>query len=76
MRPVLAALGLACSVTFVAGCAGMSLGSARGAAAHAKASAKKDCAACEKMCAVAGDAEKNSAAVESCKADCKKSCTP
>ena len=38
--------------------------------------AKKDCAACEKMCTVAADAEKNPDAVTSCKADCKKSCQP
>ena len=76
MRPVLAALALVLSVTFVAGCPSMGMASAKGAAATAKADAKKDCAACEKMCAVAGDAEKNPGAVESCKADCKKSCTP
>jgi hypothetical protein len=40
------------------------------------AAAKKDCAACEKMCSVAADAEKNPGAVDSCKADCKKTCTP
>jgi hypothetical protein len=39
------------------------------------AAAKKDCAACEKMCSVAGDAEKNAAGVEACKEDCRKTCT-
>ncbi len=70
LRVTFAALALA-SIT---GCAGM--GSAKAAGATAAAAKKKDCAACEKMCAVAGDAEKNPGAVTQCKADCKKTCTP
>ena len=52
---------------------GMNLGRVKGSGAG-PAAAKKDCAACEKMCAVAGDAEKNPDGVAQCKADCKKSC--
>ena len=54
------------------GCGMLRTGSAKNTAGT---SAKKDCAACEKMCAVAGDAEKNPAGIEACKADCKKTCT-
>lgn len=54
------------------GC-GMKVGKLR---TGADTQAKKDCAACEKMCAVAGDAEGNPDAVAACKADCKKTCTP
>lgn len=53
------------------GC-GMKVGKLR---TGADTTAKKDCAACEKMCAVAGDAENNPDAVTQCKADCKKTCT-
>ena len=53
------------------GC-GMKVGKLR---TGADTAAKKDCAACEKMCAVAGDAEGNPDAVAACKADCKKTCT-
>lgn len=72
------ALSLALAATVLAsllGC-GVSLGRLRtkGTKGAAAASTKKDCAACEKMCAVAGDAEKNPEAVDACKADCRKSC--
>ena len=40
----------------------------------ANASSQKECAACAKMCEVAGDAEKNAAAVADCQADCQKKC--
>jgi hypothetical protein len=36
---------------------------------------KKDCAACEKMCKVAGDSEKNKGGVDDCVKDCKKDCS-
>ena len=55
------------------GCSNMNLGRLRGASSAAAAS-KKDCAACEKMCAVAGDAEKKPEAVTACKDDCQKNC--
>lgn len=45
-----------------------------GATRPSNAKAKKDCAACARMCEVAGDAEKSPAAVESCKEDCKRTC--
>lgn len=69
------ALALALIATFVTvlGCGNVSLARSRGASAGAAAS-KKDCAACEKMCAVAGDAENKPEAVEACKDDCKKNC--
>jgi hypothetical protein len=60
-------------VVAVTGCTKAQLNQIRGANAGGTA-AKKDCAACEKMCAVAGDAEKNPAGVDACKADCKKNC--
>ena len=59
----------------LAGC-GMNANKIRSELNGAAAPTKKDCAACEKMCAVAGDAEKNPDAVAKCKTDCKKSCTP
>lgn len=46
----------------------------RAGTSSATGATAKDCAACEKMCAVAGDVEKKAAAVDQCKADCKKSC--
>lgn len=52
------------------GC-GMKVGKLR---TGADTAGKKDCAACEKMCAVAGDAENNPDAIAQCKADCKKTC--
>ncbi|MCC7074130.1 MAG: hypothetical protein IT383_22665 [Deltaproteobacteria bacterium] len=58
-------------LTLALGC-GMKVGKLR---TGADTAAKKDCAACEKMCAVAGDAEGNPDAVAACKADCKKSCS-
>lgn len=67
------ALGLVATALLGLGCSNMNLGRLRGASAGAAAS-KKDCAACEKMCAVAGDAEKKPQAVEACKADCQKTC--
>lgn len=53
------------------GC-GMKVGKLRTGAYTA---GKNDCAACEKMCAVAGDAEGNPDAVAACKVDCKKTCS-
>jgi hypothetical protein len=40
--------------------------------ARPAARSQKDIAACEKMCEVAGDAEKKSHAVSSCKKDCRR----
>jgi hypothetical protein len=53
------------------GCANLSKVVARSGSSN-KASAKstKDVAACKKMCAVAGDAEDNKAAVEKCQKKC------
>lgn len=72
MRRALSLVLAATALAWLVGC-GMNIGRLRTSGAKASAS-KKDCAACEKMCAVAGDAEKNPDAVESCKADCHKSC--
>ncbi len=60
-------------VVGVTGCTKSQLAGIRGANGGGTA-AKKDCAACEKMCSVAGDAEKNPAGVQACKDDCKKTC--
>jgi hypothetical protein len=59
-----------------AGC-GVQLGRVRASSptASSAAKAKKDCVACEKMCTVVGDAEKNGDAIAACKADCRKSCS-
>ena len=68
---VVAALGL----SFVMGCSTLrSVAGSSSGARHNNATAKsaKEVAACEKMCSVAGDAEDNKAAVESCKAKCHK----
>ena len=65
---------LVCTLGATVGCAGLSKAAA--AAAHnangnkATAKSAKDVAACEKMCAVAGDAEDNKAAVEKCQKKC------
>lgn len=59
------------------GC-GVQLGRIRLSGADAKTSQKvsqKDCAACEKMCAVAGNAEDDKASVASCVEDCRKRCS-
>ena len=42
--------------------------------ASASSAAKKDCAACAKMCSVAADAEKNPDALKKCQDDCAKTC--
>jgi hypothetical protein len=42
-----------------------------GANARPAARSQKDIAACEKMCEVAGDAEKNASAVTACQKDCR-----
>jgi hypothetical protein len=64
------------AATFLASSMGCQmLNKATGASKAGAAAAKKDCKACEKMCAVAGDAENNPAGVEACKADCHKSCS-
>ena len=61
-------------VTFVSlGCSNMNLARLRGAS-NTAAAGKKDCAACEKMCSVAGDSEKKPEAVQACKDDCQNSC--
>ena len=72
---VLASLSLAATLA-LGGCTAANIKQLQSAAAGAGTQAKKDCAACEKMCAVAGDAEKKPEAVAACKADCKKTCTP
>jgi hypothetical protein len=71
MRRALPSLLAATVLASLMGC-GLQLGRVK--TSNAAAAGKKDCAACEKMCAVAGDAENNPAAVEACKADCRKSC--
>lgn len=45
------------------------VGSSTGGKAAAKS--QKDIAACEKMCELAGNADKNKAAVTSCQKDCR-----
>lgn len=68
LRPavLLSALVLAATV----GCAGLKVPSGGGGGGKASAKSAKDVAACEKMCAVAGDAEDNKAAVEKCQKKC------
>ena len=66
-------LALVTTALVALGCSNMNLGRLRGASTAA-AAGKKDCAACEKMCAVAGDAEKRPEAVQACKDDCQKTC--
>ena len=53
MRTLLAVVALAAAVT----ACGMNMNQLKGATAAP--ATKKDCAACEKMCSVAADAEKN-----------------
>lgn len=66
---------LALSLLVLALGCGVKVGKLRtGADSAAKGAATKDCAACEKMCAVAGDAENNPDAIAACKAECKKTC--
>lgn len=67
------ALVLIATAVLSLGCTATNLARLRGLSTPAAAN-KKDCAACEKMCAVAGDAEKKPEAVRACKADCKKTC--
>jgi hypothetical protein len=71
IRLRVAALVLSAFVAVGAGCqtARSLLGGA--SARPAAARSQKDIAACEKMCEVAGDAEKNSSAVSACKKDCR-----
>lgn len=70
-RVRVAAVALSAFVALGMGCqtARSILGSA--SARPAAARSQKDIAACEKMCEVAGDAEKNASAVTSCKKDCR-----
>jgi hypothetical protein len=58
------------ALSFTSACAGLRAGKG----AKAQNNSAKDCAACAKMCEVAGDAENNAAAVNDCKADCQKQC--
>lgn len=69
-RVRVAAIALCAFVALGAGCqtARSLLG---GANARPAARSQKDIAACEKMCEVAGDAEKNASAVTACKKDCR-----
>jgi hypothetical protein len=55
----------------------LGLGACSGIRAQAKASGggSKDCKSCERMCEVAGDAQKNPDAIDKCKADCAKKCS-
>ena len=55
------------------GCTKTQMAQIRGANTGGTA-AKKDCAACAKMCTVAGDAEKNPAGIEACKDNCNETC--
>ena len=69
------AIAVAAASTLLAltvGCSSLSR-IAKSTAARAEASEKseKDIAACEKMCAVAGDADDNKAAVENCQKKCR-----
>ncbi len=66
-----ALVGAAAVLAFTLGCAGLTKAAAGGGRASAKSEkSSKDIAACEKMCAVAGDAEDNKAAVEKCQKKC------
>lgn len=55
----------------------LALSACSGIRAQARSSEEaggKDCKSCERMCEVAGDAQKNPGAIESCKQDCQKKC--
>lgn len=58
----------------VMGCTKAQIRQLNNANNNANSAARKDCAACEKMCTVAGDAESNPDGVAACKADCQKTC--
>lgn len=69
-----ALIAAAFALSLVGGCANLTKVARDINAADKKAAAKadkKDQAACEKMCAVAGDAEDNKAAVENCQKKCR-----
>lgn len=68
-RSTLVGVAAAALLAFTVGCAGLQRAAAGAGKASAK-SDKSDIAACEKMCAVAGDAEDNKAGVEKCKKKC------
>jgi hypothetical protein len=68
-RPV--TLVVTCLLLGSTGCAGLRQLTSTSLRPKAAAKSAKDVAACEKMCEVAGDAEKNPGAVERCKADCR-----
>jgi hypothetical protein len=72
MRRTLSLVLVATALASLLGC-GVNLGRIR--TSGAGTAAKKDCAACDKMCSVAADAEKNPDALAACKADCKKTCS-
>jgi hypothetical protein len=66
-----AAVSLAAVFALSLGCTSMKGLTGRRTTEKATAKSQKDIAACEKMCAVAGDAEGNAAAVTACKKDCR-----
>ena len=74
MRRLISVFVVACAVVRVMGCTNAQLKQIRGATSNGNAAATTDCAACEKMCTVAGDAEKNPEGVQACKDDCQKTC--
>jgi hypothetical protein len=72
------AVALVCSALFAltaCGGGGVKLGKMASPIQQQSQSKKKDCAACEKMCKVAGESEKNAGGVEDCIKDCKKDCS-
>lgn len=62
-------LVVALAIASLAGCAGL-----RGQSRSSGSGGARDCASCERMCEVAGEARDNPGAVDRCKADCKKKC--
>jgi hypothetical protein len=69
-RPLALVLALMTVLLLAAGaCSGI-----RAQARSSGGGGGKDCKSCERMCEVAGDAQKNPGAVDKCKADCAKKC--
>lgn len=61
---------LTATLLAVSACSGV-----RAQARGSGGSGSKDCKSCERMCEVAGDAQKNPGAIEQCKSDCQKKCS-
>lgn len=67
----LAALTLCAVAVFSSGCTTAKSLLGRSSAKSSSTRSQKDIVACEKMCEMAGDSEKNSRAVSNCQKDCR-----